>query len=84
MSGADHAIVYFSPEVIQHKRLDQFSASDVAEAFAHPDLAVLTSPADVVARLRQADLSGNVLLLMTSGNFGGLDLKALAAELLNV
>lgn len=82
MDEADEAIVYFNPEVVQHKHLAQFTPSDVAEAFAHPHLAVMTSPADVESALRSMDLKGKVLLLMTSGNFGGLDLKALANELI--
>ncbi len=82
MDGADEAIVYFDPEVIEHKRLALFSADDVAAAFHHSNLTVLTHSADVEARLRQMDLSGKVLLLMTSGNFGGLDLKSLASDLI--
>ncbi len=83
MDGADKAIVYFSPDVIAHKRLDVFSTADVAAAFAHRDMSVLTRPADVEALLRATDLRGGVLLIMTSGNFGGLDVKKLAAELLH-
>ena len=82
MDAADEAIVYFNPEVIAHKRLAQFSPADVEAAFAHKGLVVLTRPQDVVARLEASDLRGAVLLLMTSGNFGGLDLKALASRLL--
>lgn len=84
MDRADRAIVYFNPEVIEHKRLDLFSADDVAKAFNHPNLDVLTRSADVEAELRSLNLSGKVLLLMTSGNFGGLDLKSLSADLLKV
>lgn len=82
MDAADEAIVYFNPEVMAHKRLAQFSPADVEAAFAHKGLAVLTRPQDVVARLEASDLRGAVLLLMTSGDFGGLDLKALASRLL--
>lgn len=82
MNEADEAIVYFNPEVVEHKHLATFSASDVAAAFAHPHLAVMTRSADVESALRAMDLRGKVLLLMTSGDFGGLDLKALARELI--
>lgn len=82
MDAADEAIVYFNPEVMAHKRLARFSPADVEAAFAHKGLAVLTRPQDVVARLEASDLRGAVLLLMTSGDFGGLDLKALASRLL--
>lgn len=82
MDDADEAIVYFNPEVVEHKHLALFTTADVATAFAHPNLTVMTKSAEVEAALRSMDLSGKVLLLMTSGNFGGLDLKALAAELI--
>ncbi|MGN0029518.1 MAG: UDP-N-acetylmuramate--L-alanine ligase [Marinilabiliaceae bacterium] len=82
MNDADEAIVYFNPEVVEHKHLAAFSASDVAAAFAHPHLAVMTRSADVESALRTMDLRGKVLLLMTSGDFGGLDLKALARDLI--
>lgn len=83
MDDADEAIVYFNPQVVEHKRLDPFTPADVADAFAHPNMTVHTSSADVVSRLRSIDFHNSALLLMTSGNFDGLDLKALADSLLN-
>ncbi len=83
MDAADEAIVYFNPEVIEHKHLAQFSATDVSSAFAHKNLSVLTSSADVKAHLESLNLSNCVLLLMSSGNFGGLDLNILASQLIN-
>lgn len=82
MDQADESIVYFNPEVVEHKRLALFTPQDVAAAFANPRLTVMTKSQDVEAALRRMDLQGKVLLLMTSGNFGGLDLKALASELI--
>lgn len=81
MDGADEAIVYYDPTVIEHKRLSQFAPADVAAAFAHRNMLVLTLSADVEAKLRKTPMDDCVLLLMTSGNFGGLDLRALATEL---
>lgn len=82
MDKADEALVYFNPEVVEHKHLALFTPADVARAFAHPRLTVMTHSAAVEAALRKMDLKGRVLLLMTSGNFGGLNLKALARELI--
>lgn len=83
MDDADEAIVYFNPSVIDHKRLAQFSPADVETAFAHPGLHVFTNSAEVVSRLESLDFHDAVLLFMTSGDFNGLDLKALAQRLLN-
>lgn len=82
MDGADEAIVYYNPAVVEHKRLPLFAPADVEAAFAHPGLAVLTSSAEMRVRLAGLDLRGAVLLFMTSGSFDGLDVKALAAALL--
>lgn len=82
MDKADEAIVYFNPEVVEHKHLAPFTPADVAHCFAHPRLKVMTRSADVESALRSMDLKGSILLLMTSGNFGGLDLMALAADLI--
>ena len=83
MDDADEAIVYFNPQVVEHKRLTPFTPADVEAAFANPRLKVYTSSADVINRLRAIDFHQAALLLMTSGSFDGLDLKSLADSLLN-
>ena len=83
MDVADDAIVYFNPEVIAHKRLQPIEPTEVAAAFAHPNLQVFTASAQLVSHLSQTDLSNAVLLIMTSGNFDGVDIKALATELIH-
>ncbi len=83
MDDADEAIVYFNPQVVEHKRLTPFTPADVEAAFVNPRLKVYTSSADVVNRLRAIDFHQAALLLMTSGSFDGLDLKSLADSLLN-
>lgn len=82
MDGADEAIVYYNPAVVEHKRLPLFAPADVEAAFAHKGLTVLTSSAEMRVRLAGLDLRGAVLLFMTSGSFDGLDIKALAAALI--
>ena len=81
MDRADVAIVYFDPQVIQHKRLQQFSPADVAKAFCHPNLTVCTTPEQVQQAISSSHQKADVLLLMSSGNFGGLDPKAIADNL---
>ncbi len=83
MQGADTPIVYFNPSVVKQKKLAEFSATDVYNAFAQENLTVLTSPSQVEQTLRSADRHNSVILLMTSGDFGGLDLNSLALSLAN-
>ncbi|MCU0430605.1 MAG: Mur ligase family protein [Cytophagaceae bacterium] len=79
--SADVPVVYFNPETIKHKKLQEINNKDVTEAFACDNLHVFTSSADLENYLKNIDWNGKNLLLMSSGNFGGIDLKALAKEL---
>lgn len=80
MSTADVAMVYFSPEVVSHKRLPELDPNYVRDEFGG-DTNVVTSSELVKAFIREHTNSGDVLLLMSSGNFDGLDYDELAKEL---
>ena len=82
MDAADKAFVFFNPEVIEHKQLPPLTKEAVAEAFAHPDLTVFTNPDELVERLKETDWKGKNLLIMTSGNFSGVDIKSLSEKLI--
>lgn len=83
MALADEALVYFNPQVLAHKRLPEVSAAEVAQAFGLPEAAVVTSNAELLERLRGFSLQEANLLIMTSGNFGGLKVQDFVAEELN-
>ncbi|MBL7981885.1 MAG: peptidoglycan synthetase [Flavobacteriales bacterium] len=77
MDQADHAIVFYDPHAVQLKRLPPIPPDRIRTAFGRADLQVITDPIAVMGAVR-ADLKGDsVLLMMSSGNFGGLDLQAL-------
>ncbi len=82
MDAADVAFVYFNPEVIRHKKLEMITADQVAEAFGKDRVCVFTDSAALQAELRKMDYDDTALLLMTSGNFSGVDLKSFAKELI--
>lgn len=82
MDAADYAFVYFSPETVKHKQLEPIFEEDVFKAFGNPNLKVFTQSEDIVQALKAISFDRKNLLLMTSGNFGGVDLKALAKSLL--
>ncbi|MES2386885.1 MAG: Mur ligase family protein [Bacteroidota bacterium] len=79
-SDADVACVYYSPQVLEHKKLPSLSPDFVRESFGRPDLEVYTDISDLRSRLKGISWHNKNLLLMSSGNFGGTDLKKLAAE----
>lgn len=82
MDAADEAFVYFNPEVIEHKRLEPIEAKDVAESFAHKNLRVFTKSSELVELIEQKSYDNAVLLIMTSGNFDGVNIKELANKLI--
>ena len=60
---------------------DDFLADQVKKAFGRDDLLVMNASADVRNFLEQQDFKKDVLLLMSSGNFDGIDLNAFGKEL---
>lgn len=81
MDAADEAMVYFNPEVVRHKRLPEITPEDVRRGFADDRLDVYTDNAPLLARMEAEDRRNTVLLIMTSGNFSGIDLKKWAESL---
>ena len=73
MNEVDHAVVYFDPEVVKHKRLPELDASFVRDAFGRDTLEVITDKAELTRRLEAVPSHNHVLLMMSSGRFGGVE-----------
>lgn len=82
MSKADVAYVYFNPETIKHKQLPEINPDEVKASFGG-NVEVFTESEKLIGVLRQQDYTNANLLIMTSGNFSGVDLKAFALEISN-
>ena len=80
MESADHALVYYSPEVVAHKKLEPLSILNVEEAFGG-NVVVKNTTDDVLTFIRTLKKEDTVLLMMSSGNFDGIDYDAIGAEL---
>jgi len=83
MDEADVAVVFFNPDVLAHKKLPQITELDVYKAFDCKDLKIMTKSSELLSFLHNQDYQGKNLLIMTSGNFSGLDIKLLAQDLIN-
>lgn len=81
MASADKAIVFFSPKAVEHKKLDSISKQDVANAFGENQVQVIDSTSELLEILHLEDWTDKNLLLMSSGNFGGVNLEELAKEI---
>ena len=82
MKMADEAVVYFSPEVVKHKKLDPISKELVAEGFGG-NVVVMNETEEVLQFIRSKKWNNSVLLMMSSGNFDGINYEALGEELSN-
>jgi UDP-N-acetylmuramate: L-alanyl-gamma-D-glutamyl-meso-diaminopimelate ligase len=78
MDAADRAIVFYDPHAVQLKRLPPIPPERIQRAFARADVKVLNDPIAVIGAVRDDPKEEAVLLMMSSGNFGGLDLQALS------
>lgn len=83
MEEADVAFVYFNPEVIKHKGLQPIDPEKVKDAFGGDNLNVYTDSSALQATLKSMQYDNSALLLMTSGNFSGVNLVEFAKQLLN-
>jgi len=81
MDHADIAAVYFDAHTIAHKKLPPLSTADVKNAFKREDIHVITQAEDFSEFLFKQERNQTVFLLMSSGNFGGLDINKAAQRL---
>ena len=82
MDQADVAFVYYNPEVILHKHLKNIDTQLVKKAFGGNNVTVYTDTNLLQQKLRELRYENTALLLMTSGNFSGINLNEFAEELL--
>ena len=75
LNVADKAVVFYSPNAVKIKKLDAVSSSQILKAFQREDLVVFTDPAAFQDYLFEQDFTDTSLLLMSSGNYGGLDFE---------
>jgi UDP-N-acetylmuramate: L-alanyl-gamma-D-glutamyl-meso-diaminopimelate ligase len=81
MKAADMAIVYIDEKTFQHKKLEPFTKNDVQTAFKSSELQFFDKSELLIDCLLKVNFYRTNLLLMSSGNFGGVDLVNLAREL---
>lgn len=73
LNAADQAVVFYSPESVKIKQLDEVTHQQIATAFERQDIQIFTNAEAFKNFLFSQKLNDTVLLLMSSGNYGGLD-----------
>ena len=77
LDNADQALVFYTPEALEIKRLDPLDENQIKDAFNRPDIIIETNALKFKEFLFTTDFTNSVLLLMSSGNYGGLDFNSL-------
>ncbi|WP_445956284.1 UDP-N-acetylmuramate--L-alanine ligase [Yeosuana sp.] len=73
LDAADVAVVFYSPHAVEIKKLEKVTHEQIANAFERDDLIIYTNPDDFKNFLSSQDFNNKALLLMSSGNYGGLN-----------
>jgi len=81
LQGANRAAVYYNPHTLELKRMPPLDPDFVRRCFGREDLEIITDGNTLEGFIRGSASDNSALLLMSSGNWGGLNVKALAAEI---
>ncbi|WP_299064855.1 Mur ligase family protein [uncultured Polaribacter sp.] len=73
LDAADKAVVFYSPNAVKIKQLEEVTSTQIANAFEREDLIIYTNPTAFKEFLIKQNLDNTALVLMSSGNYGGLD-----------
>jgi UDP-N-acetylmuramate: L-alanyl-gamma-D-glutamyl-meso-diaminopimelate ligase len=83
MSMADIKVVYYSAHALQLKGLPNLSEEDIKAGFDDPELMILTNKADLENFILSHKKSHTNLLLMSSGNWDGMNQMEIGEQFVN-
>lgn len=82
MDVADEAIVYFNPHAVEHKKLPPLDSQRVLQAFGNDRIKIYTDSKQLTNDIMAMNWDNGNLLLMSSGNFDGVDFNDLASRII--
>lgn len=80
MDLADNAAIYFNSHALELKRLPNLDKNLIYSCFAKEGLQVFTTKEEVEEFVINNSQNQENILMMSSGNFGGIDFKALSKK----
>lgn len=78
LKGAEEALVLYDPHALKMKKMDSLNKEDVAEAFGGM-VKVFNDPSQLKSQLVTMEKKDRVFLMMSSGPWGGINLKEVFA-----
>ena len=83
LNDADYPIVYYNPKTLASKKLPELNEENIKEAFNHKSLEVFTDKDKLISYLKNINWRNKNLVMMSSGDFGGINLQELGKEIIN-
>jgi UDP-N-acetylmuramate: L-alanyl-gamma-D-glutamyl-meso-diaminopimelate ligase len=80
MDEADVAIVFIDKKTFEQKKMEPYPDETVKDAFSRKDLTFYNDPSILEEYLENLEMDNSNLLMMSSGNFGGIDLQKLSKK----
>lgn len=74
LDSLDEAVVFYSEEALKIKRMEAISPEMIRDKFNNQNIKVFTNSEDLHQYWESLDKTKGAFLMMSSGNFGGLDL----------
>ena len=74
LKHSDECYIYYSEKNMRIKRLEPIDSELILKSFNHSSLTVIDNYEKLNEKIHDLDLSNSVLLMMSSGKFGGLDI----------
>ena len=84
MEDADESIVYFNPHALQLKNLPQIDANQIREGFSDNKMEIYSDSVLLYEHLVSSDWKNSNLLMMSSGNFDGMNLSERVARIMKI
>ncbi|MGW8123888.1 UDP-N-acetylmuramate--L-alanine ligase [Roseivirga echinicomitans] len=81
-NSSDEAIIFINPDAVKQKGLETLTEADLRKAFNRKDIILFNESAKLKDHLLKHQWANKNLILMSSGNFGGLNLAALKQHIL--
>jgi UDP-N-acetylmuramate: L-alanyl-gamma-D-glutamyl-meso-diaminopimelate ligase len=83
MDEANVAVVLIDKKTFEQKKMEPYAAETVKAAFLKSDLLFFDDPKELLKYVENLNLADSNLLMMSSGNFGGINLIEMTNKLLN-
>lgn len=77
LDKADEALVFYSEDALKIKRMEPISKELIINSFEKNNLQVFTNPVILENYLKEIDKNNSIFLMMSSGNYGGINLDSI-------